>query len=190
MSDDMCESKVVRRFVGADGKPYQRYVIVGTSGSGKTTLASRLSTQLGYPHVELDQIHWQPGWEPRPLEEFRAMVSSRVEESCWVVDGNYSKVRDIVWARAQAVIWLDLPFYTVMWQLLGRTLDRVIGRREPFDGCRETWGKTFASRESILWWAAKTWWRRRSEYPQLFEQSRYSHLDVFRVTDSEGLLSG
>lgn len=38
----------------------ERVAVVGASGSGKTTLAKALSTGLGYEHVEIDALNWQP----------------------------------------------------------------------------------------------------------------------------------
>ncbi len=63
----------------------------------ETTLAERLAAALGYEHIELDAIHWLPDWEMRPLEEFREKVTEAIAGETWVVDGNYGKVRDIVW---------------------------------------------------------------------------------------------
>ena len=39
-----------------------RIVVVGTSGVGKTTLAKDIAAALAIPHVELDALHWDPGW--------------------------------------------------------------------------------------------------------------------------------
>ena len=43
----------------------------------------------------------------------------------WVIDGNYSAVRDIVWDRAEAVVWLDFPLRTVLWRYAIRTRRRI-----------------------------------------------------------------
>ena len=96
----------------------QRVVVVGTSCSGKTTLARQLSRVLGAPHVELDGIHWMPGWQLRPVDEVRRMVGEAAAAERWVMDGNYSAVRDIVWGRATAVVWLNYPFRVVLWRCL------------------------------------------------------------------------
>ena len=87
----------------------RRVSVVGSSGSGKSTVAARLAEQLGVPHTELDAINHQPNWTPLPHEEFRRRVTEITAGAQWVVDGNYSTVRDIVWDRADTVVWLDLP---------------------------------------------------------------------------------
>src|SRR5205809_1832315 len=87
----------------------RRVVVVGTTGSGKTTLAGRLAQRLGVPHVELDALHWEANWVEAGDEVFRERAARALTGSAWVVDGNYSKVRDIVWGRADMVVWLDYP---------------------------------------------------------------------------------
>lgn len=170
-------------FYRADGRPYERYVVVGTSGAGKTTLARRLAQDLGYVRVELDALHWLDDWQMRRTDQFRRLVDEATAETRWVVDGNYgSKVRDIVWARAEAVIWLDRPRWTVMRRVIWRAIWRSI-TREPLWGttCRESFGRMFSS-ESIVSWAWKTWPERREHYPRLLDRPEHRHLDVFRVT--------
>lgn len=78
------------------------------------------------PFVELDAIYHQPGWQPLRAEEFHRRVGSIVAGAGWVIDGNYSAVRDVVWMRADTVIWFDLPRRTVMRQILMRTLRRPL----------------------------------------------------------------
>ncbi len=87
-----------------------RVVVVGSSCAGKTTLARSLARRSRVPHTELDSLYWGPGWTPVPPEEFRSRVRDVAAEPSWIVDGNYSVVRDIVWSRATALIWLGLSF--------------------------------------------------------------------------------
>src|SRR2546423_2625807 len=84
-----------------------RLVVVGTSGSGKTTIAVRLARALGVPHVELDALQHGRDWEQATDTQLRERAAGATTGDGWVVDGNYSAVRDVVWPRATAVIWLD-----------------------------------------------------------------------------------
>ena len=76
-------------------------------------MAAALARRLEVPHVELDAIFHQPGWTELEPGEFRSRVGERVGDPGWVVDGNYSSVQDLVWARADSVVWLDLPLPVV-----------------------------------------------------------------------------
>jgi adenylate kinase family enzyme len=158
-----------------------RIAIIGTTGAGKTTLALRIARTLDVPHVELDALHWGPGWTEASLQLFRERVARALEDTGWVVDGNYHQVRDLVWLRADTLVWLDYPFLVVIGRLLWRTLCRLLGREELWGGNRESWRAQFLSRDSILLWAIKTHWRRRREYPRLLNQPEYAHLAVVHL---------
>jgi adenylate kinase family enzyme len=161
----------------------RRVSVVGNSGSGKTTLAKALAERLGSVHVELDGIYHQAGWQPLEVEEFRRRVSEVVAGERWVVDGNYSKVRDLVWARADTVVWLDLPRAAVMRQLAVRTAARGLLRRPLWNGNRERLVNLFRldPEESVLAWA---WTRHavyRSTYGQASADPAWGHLRFVRL---------
>jgi hypothetical protein len=160
---------------------YQRIAVVGTTGSGKTTLAHRLAQRLEISHVELDALHWGSDWIPVPAAVFRERTVQALSGSQWVVDGNYGKVRDIVWGRADTVVWLDYALPVVMGRLVWRTLRRVVTREELWSGNREGVRGTFLSGDSILLWALRTYWRRRREYPALLASPEHAHLTVVRL---------
>jgi adenylate kinase family enzyme len=157
----------------------QRVAVIGTSCAGKTTVARRLAQRLGQPAIELDAIHWGPGWQPASLEEFRAAVAAATAEERWVVDGNYSEVRDLVWARATAVVWLDLAFPVIFRRALQRTLRRIVTREELFSGNRETVRQGLLSWDGIPCWVIRTHRRRRRQYRTLLAEERHEHLRVF-----------
>ena len=126
----------------------------GASGSGKTTLATTLAARLGVARTELDGLFHQPGWTELPTTEFRDRVARVVEQPGWVVDGNYRQVRDLVWARAQVIVILDLPRWRVMARLLRRTVVRSARRAELWNGNRESFSNllsTDADRNVVLW---------------------------------------
>jgi len=159
----------------------RRFAVVGTSGSGKTTVASQIARRLGIAHVELDALHWGPGWTEAPLDVFRERVAQALACDGWAVDGNYSKVRDFIWSRADTVVWLDYALPVIMGQLVGRTLRRIVTREELWGGNRESLSKSLFSRESILLWALQTYRRRREEYSDLLSRSEYVHLAVVHL---------
>jgi adenylate kinase family enzyme len=159
----------------------QRIAVVGTTGSGKTILARQLSRRLAIPLVELDALYWGPGWSETPTPLFRERVAMALQGAAWVVDGNYSKVRDLVWSRAHSLVWLDYALPVVMWRLIARTLARVATGEELWAGNRERVATALLSRESILLWALKTYRRYRREYPVLLGQPEYAHLSLVRL---------
>ena len=159
----------------------ERIVVVGTSCSGKTTLARQLSRVLGSPHVDLDGIHWKPGWQERQVDEVRQMAGEGAAGERWVMDGNYSVVRDIVWGRATTVVWLNYPFRVVLWRCLCRTIRRAITREELFSGNRESFRKSFLSRDSIILWAVTSHRRVRREYRRILDDGDFQHLRAIEL---------
>ena len=153
-----------------------RVIVVGSSGAGKSTVARALSQRLGSHHVELDALYWLPDWKPRPADEFQAAVGRAIAQDRWVVDGNYAPVREIVWPKATAIVWLNYSFATVFAQVTRRTLRRVVTRETLYSGNRESLRMSFFSRESILWWMITTHRARRREYQQLFQDPRWAAL--------------
>lgn len=160
----------------------QRIAVVGTSGSGKTTLARRLAQRLGIEHVELDALHWGPDWTPAPREVFRERVWRALGGDAWATDGNYSVVRDIVWCRADTVVWLDYSLPVVMARVTQRTVRRFVTREQLWNGNQECFWQVFLSRDSIVWWALRTYRRRKSEYPVLFARPEHAHLRVVHLS--------
>ena len=111
---------------------------------------------MGVRVVELDALFHQPNWEPTPVEEFREKVAGALEaaEGDWVCIGNYtSMIGDIVLPRADAIVWLRLPFRLTFWRLLKRTVRRAWSRGLLWGTNQESWRKSFLDRESILWWS-------------------------------------
>lgn len=160
--------------------PYKRIVIVGTTSSGKSTLAKQLAIKFDYDFIELDALHWEPNWTEAPLEVFRERVEKAIQVSGWIVAGNYRTVRDIIWAKAEAVIWLDYPLPIVFWQLTRRTFRRWWKQELLWGTNREDLWTHFKlwSEESLFHWLFKTYWKRKHEYPFLFSMPEHQHLGI------------
>ena len=161
-------------------KDAHRMVILGTTGSGKTTLAQQLSQRLGIPFVELDAIRHGPNWAETPDDIFRRRVADSLRGDGWIVDGNYSVARDLIWPRATTLIWLDYSFPLVFWRLFRRTLTRGIMRTRLWNDNREDLWRHFLTRDSLFIWALKTHWSRRESIAADVSSPEYSHMNVLR----------
>ncbi len=162
----------------------ERINVVGASGSGKTTVAARLAEALSLPHVELDALHHQPGWTPLPADELREQVADLTSGPRWVVDGNYwSRIGDLLWTRADTVVWLDLPRHQVIRQLVPRTVTRAVTRRELWNGNREpvTGLLRWDPHRSIVRWSWTTHAGTRDRYAKAFADPAYAHLRRIRL---------
>jgi adenylate kinase family enzyme len=140
----------------------RRINVTGTSCSGKTRLARELARRLGLPHVELDALFWGPDWTPVPRETFRARLAAALAADRWVADGGYAAVRDITWAHADTIVWLDYPMRTVLARWARRTVARIRTQEEfwPGTGNRES-VRNALRRGGLLWWIVSTHRRRR-----------------------------
>jgi adenylate kinase family enzyme len=167
----------------------RRVSVIGTSGSGKSTVARRLAGILGVPHLELDAVFHQPGWQPLPDKEFLRITAAKAAEDGWVIDGNYGAVRPLIWARADTVVWLDLPKYTVMGQLAWRTLRRVAFRKELWNGNRERWKNFFSldPEESVISWAWHTHAEYHVRYAAAASDPANAHMRFVRLTSRRGI---
>lgn len=163
--------------------PYQRVVVIGVTSSGKSTLAEKLAKRFGLDFIELDALHWEPNWKSAPPEVFRTRVEKATQSQKWIVAGNYHVVRDLVWSRAEAAIWLDYSLLIVLWQLTRRSFKRWWTRELLWGTNREPLWVHFKlwSEQSLYHWLLKTYWRRKREYPVLFSQPDYQHLNVIQL---------
>ncbi len=186
----------------------KRIIVIGTTGSGKTVLAQEIAQRFAIPHIELDALYWGPDWTPYPQDDFRASVEQSTRGDNWVIDGNHSHVRDIVWPRANTLIWLDYSLPVIFWNLIKRTTRRLVFRQELWHGNRETLQNQFvwriasrslrratgredpkgeqglsidneiANPEQPTAQTLNAHQRRRSIFPQLFNSPEAAHLDI------------
>jgi adenylate kinase family enzyme len=161
----------------------RRVVVVGTSASGKTTLARALAKLLAAPHVELDALHWGAEWTRR--HDFADRVQQLAKQPTWVVDGNYSEVRDALWSRANAIIWLNHSFSVTFGRALRRTAYRLLSRERLWANNRESFRRALFDFDGTLWWVLRSYRRRRREIPSLMVDPRFAHVEFIVLCDPE-----
>ncbi|MFC5909204.1 adenylate kinase [Streptacidiphilus monticola] len=157
----------------------ERILVVGVTGAGKSTLARTLSTRLGVPYHEMDALHFGgPDWAVNA--DFADDVARLTAQPCWVVDSlGYPEVRDLLWERADTVIWLDYPRRVVMARVLRRSIRRSVTRELLFGGNRESW-RGWLSREHPAWWSWSQHGPRRREIHRRVGDARFAPLDTRR----------
>jgi adenylate kinase family enzyme len=157
----------------------KRVVVVGTCGAGKSTLSRALAARLSVPYVELDALHHGPSWVPR--HAFATDVDAATQAPCWVVDGNYGAVRDLLWSRADTIVWLDLPLWLVEWRVVRRSLARWINKTELWNGNREPGPLAWVDPEHPVRWAWKKHREYHVRYAERFADPAWSHAARVRL---------
>lgn len=156
-----------------------RVLVLGCSGSGKSTTARAIATRLALPHVELDALFHGPNWQTRPT--FVEDVDRATRAEAWVVDGNYAAVRELLWSRADTVVWLDLPRWLTEYQVVRRSFLRWAKREELWNGNYEQSPLGWLNPEHPVRWS----WSKYAEYPvrygAMFADPAYAHIRKFRL---------
>jgi adenylate kinase family enzyme len=148
----------------------KRIQIAGSSCSGKTTLAKKVSQILKIPHVELDALHWEPGWKEADLSIFKSRVSNAIQTDSWVVDGHYTgKIGNLVTDKVNIILWIDLSFATILRRFFARSLKRSWTGEILWNGCRENLRNSIFKRDSLLVWILSTHKSRRAKYLSMID---------------------
>jgi adenylate kinase family enzyme len=160
-------------------------IIASASGSGKTTVGRSLAALLDVPYHELDAIHHQAGWRELEAGELRRRVEPLVAADGWMIDGVYrSKLGDLTLARADTIVWLDLPRRVWLPRLLRRTLRRLVLREELWNGNRETLRTALLDHDSLIRFALRHERRRRHALPRELAGYRVARLRTQREVDA------
>lgn len=159
----------------------QRIVVFGASGSGKTTLGRWLGERLYLPFSDLDDVYWRPGWIESPTAEFRAAVDRITAGEHWVVAGNYSEVRDLLWPRADTLVWLDLPLAQVLWRTTVRASRQAWTGEQICNGNRQMLTALIKPPNSLLGYTLRTYYPRRRQWPSVLRQPEHAHAHVVRL---------
>ena len=139
-----------------------RILIIGNSGAGKSTLARELAESSAVPTIDLDRVHWlDKVGVKRDEDQAKAMAAAIAAKPCWIVEGVYGWLAEVVLPRATSLIWLDMP-----WSVCREGLAR-----------RGAWhGATTDEYAALLAWAEAYWTRPTSS-------SLGGHLALFTTFD-------
>ena len=160
----------------------KKILVVGANGSGKTTFAKKLSEIQNITHYELDNIFWKPDWQESNNDDFRAKVDKITQNDCWIIDGNYSRNQDLTIGRADTIIWLDVPYYKMLYRVTKRSLNRILTQKPLWHNNRESFGKLF-SKDSIILFAMRTYDTKKSKYNKHISGIEYPGKNWIRITN-------
>jgi adenylate kinase family enzyme len=163
----------------------KKIVVIGSSCSGKSTFSKAVASALKIQHVELDALNWEANWKEAPAEIFRERIEKALTTDGWIVDGSYSKVRDLVWPNAELVIWLDMPLTTILRRFIFRSFRRTFKKEILWSGNQESLRNSIFQKNSLLMWILKTHKRRRASYLEYLASPPYPQLQVIQLKTPE-----
>ncbi len=166
------------------GADRPRLHLIGSSGVGKTTLGRALAQALGLPFVDLDELYWEPGWQPVGHDELTRRVAPTLAQPGWVIVGNYRATTEThVWPRITHLVVLDLPFATLLRRTAWRTLRRGLTGEPCCNGNTESL-RRILHRDGVLRYLLRNWHTRHARQQGLGDDPALAHARVLRYERS------
>jgi adenylate kinase family enzyme len=163
--------------------PGSRVLVTGLPGSGKTTVAMALAELHGLTHVSLDRLYYGPAYAIRPT--FLTELHEALDTDGWCLDDfGAPESRDLVWTRADTVVWLDLPFGVAFVRAVRRTWRRLRTRAELLPGCRESWLGWLRPYHPVRM-SLTGYGRHRRCVEERLADPRWQHLNVIRLRSAD-----
>lgn len=115
-----------------------KIAIIGCPGSGKSTVAKQLHEKLNIPIYHLDQYYWLPGWKRPNKDAFKKIHNALCDKQQWLIEG--MAMRNLAYrvAKADVIIFLDIPLRTCLYRIFKRAFTGFGAIRDTSaPGCHE-----------------------------------------------------
>lgn len=112
----------------------KRILVIGVSGAGKSTLARAAAERLELPFIPTDDLYWSQNWGRVPAQQVCDQIAQLTTAPAWVLDGNFDAQRELVWGRADTIVWLDYPLVVTLPRLVKRNLGWYLSRKPVWAG--------------------------------------------------------
>ena len=117
------------------------------------------------------------------------MLLPTLAQQGWVIDGGYrGKIGDLVWNEADLVVWIDLPLRVWMPRLVRRTVRRLRGREQIWNGNTESIRGAVWGRDALIPYAIRSHFRRRRRYP--VELAGFPHVRLRTQAEVDAFVAG
>ena len=93
----------------APGKDMQKVLVIGCPGAGKSTFSRRLRDLTGLPLYYLDMIWHRSDKTNISREDFIKNLETIMENTQWIIDGNYLYTLEQRLQKCDTVFFLDYP---------------------------------------------------------------------------------
>ena len=86
-----------------------KVIIIGCPGSGKSTFGRKLKEITGLPLYHMDRMYWNEDRTTVAKEVFIDRLRTVMDNSEWIIDGNYGASMEMRFKDCDTVFFLDYP---------------------------------------------------------------------------------
>ena len=87
----------------------KKIIVIGCPGSGKSTFSKSLHKITGIPLFHLDMMFWNADKTTIDKSIFLERLLKAIQNSEWIIDGNYGSTMDLRMQACDTVVFLDYP---------------------------------------------------------------------------------